>query len=241
MQAEIRAAILEHATQEHPREACGLLAVIKGRERYFPCKNLAAQPDQHFILDPDDFQRVEDMGEIRAVVHSHPFTSPQPSQTDLVGCEASGLPWIIVNPSIDSWHEFEPSGYKAPLVGREWVWGVTDCWTLARDWYLEHGIELPDWDRPATPEEFERSPLFDGYWKEAGFQQISLDEIRPGDGLLMNVMGSNLNHCGVYVEDNYVLHHIRGRLSSKDLYGEWLQRCTGRVLRHYNSEKLITL
>lgn len=228
---------VQHSREVLPRESCGVLAIVKGRERYFPCKNLAIDDDQ-FIIDPLDFAKIESTGEVIGICHSHPFTAPTPSQADKIGCEKTNVPWYILNPNTRKWTINEPHGYVAPLIGREWVWAISDCWTLTRDWYGEKGIELRDWDRPLTFKEFESAPYFDTSWEDTGFFEVEKKDMQMGDSILMCLESKKINHCGVYVGEQMLLHHLRGRLSSRDIYGSWLQSYTMRVLRHHDWQKL---
>ena len=224
---------LEHAKQQDPKEACGLLLNIRGKERYYPCRNLSMTDHQCFILDPEDYVKADNAGDIVAIFHSHPINLPNPSDADRVSCESSGLPWYIVNPNTEQWAYLEPCGYKAPLLGRQWVWGLTDCWALVRDWYKEvKNIQLKDWDRPITPEEFYKNPLFEECAETTGFRKLKYDEaLQNGDVLAMSILGKGLNHVAIFI-DGDVLHHLTDRLSCIEPYSEWLQKCTGARYRY---------
>jgi len=224
---------LVHAKDQNPKEAVGLVLNVRGKQRYFPCRNLAITDHQCFILDPEDYVKADKTGEIVAVFHSHPVNPPTPSQADKVSCEDSGLPWYIVNPSTKQWAYLEPTGYKAPLLGRQWVWGITDCWSLVRDWYKEEkNIKLKDYQRPTTPQEFLDDPLFESYAWRTGFRELRNDEkLENGDVLLMSIMHPTLNHVALFF-DGDVIHHLTDRLSCREPYSEWLLKCTGKRYRY---------
>lgn len=220
---------LQHALRDAPREACGLVVVRKGREVYRPCRNMAVQTDQ-FVLCPDDYEAAEAEGEVVAVVHSHPNASPLPSQADQVSCEATGLEWHIVNVPTGNWHSFKPTGYIAPLVGRVFSHGVLDCYAIIRDWYKqERGIDLLDFDRHDGWWERGGNLYLDNFGK-AGFERC--DSLHDGAVLLMQIGSPVPNHAAIYLGDNMILHHIQGRLSSRDMHGGYWQKHTTHILRY---------
>ena len=224
---------LVHAKDQDPKESVGLLLNVKGKQKYYPCKNLAISSYQEFILNPVDYVKANNLGDIIAVVHSHPATPPIPSQADRISCEHSNLPWFIVNPKTEEWGECKPEGYVPDLIGRPWVWGITDCWSLVVDWYKqEKSIELKDYARTMTPQEFLENPLFENYACKTGFRELRPDEsLKKGDVLLMSIMHPTLNHVAIFLGD-MVLHHLADRLSCREPYSEWLLKCTGKRYRY---------
>lgn len=221
---------LAHALREYPRESCGLVIKADDQARYLPCRN-TAESSKQFIMDPMDYVRAEATGRVLAVVHSHPDIGPRPSQADMVACELSGLPWFIVSVPGGSWDSIRPDGYRAPLVGREFSHGILDCYSLIRDWFFEErGIVLPDFDR--SEEWWKKGgDLYLENFRKAGFES-HVGPLERGDGILMQVGAKVTNHAAVYIGNGKILHHLQNRLSTRDVFGGYWQRCTRLVVRY---------
>ena len=100
---EIRRRLEQHAAEEAPNEACGLIVFENGRAvRYEPGRNVAASP-YRFELDVDlEVWFLEDEGYELAVFHSHPTDSARPSRTDLANIGLwQGRPYFILSRSTD--------------------------------------------------------------------------------------------------------------------------------------------
>ena len=222
----------QHAENVLPDESCGLLAIIKGEKKYWPCKNLSKENFDYFILDPEDYADCEDQGEIIGLVHSHPQGSAYPSETDKAGCEFSGLEWYIYSLEDKSWHSFKPSGWKPnDLIGREWAWGIQDCWSLVTDYYEKKlNINLKKWERPKTIKEFAEQPYFDEGLLSMNFKLV--DDIQENDILLMEGTYNKLNHVAVYIGDQMILHHVIGKLSCREIFDLQYQQITKKVFRY---------
>ena len=221
-------AIEDHALACYPQESCGLIVVVKGKERYIPCRNIAS--GSNFAIHPEDYAAAEDVGAIIKIVHSHPNASPKPSQADIASCEKTGLPWLIISVPTMQVHEFKPTGYVTPLMGREFVHGVLDCYSFIRDYYQQIlNIEIPDFDRSDNWWQAGDNLYLDGY-QSAGFRRV--DDLQPHDVILMTVASKVPNHGAIYVGDNIIEHHQVSRLSSRDVYGGWYRKITSHYLRH---------
>lgn len=221
--------IKDHALQAMPRECCGLLVMVKRKLKYFPCRNIA-EGHEHFVIHPEDYAAAEDAGTITTIVHSHPTTPPIASQADRVGIEQTGLPWLIINPNADIYQIFEPTGYEPAYIGREFVHGILDCYSLIRDYYKrELAIDLHNYQRPDNWW-LKGQNLYLDRFEEQGFEIV--EDLQPHDLILMQVGAPVPNHGAIYLGNNQILHHVLGRYSCRDIYGGYWQKATHTIIRH---------
>lgn len=205
--------IREHFEKEYPREGCGIIAVVKGKKKWFPCENVA-EDFEDFIISSEDWLNVRTKADIIAVVHSHPDETNQPSEHDVKHCNALGIPYYIFSyPDMDL-NIVEPKKRFYPLVGREYEFGVQDCFEAMRDWLLKQKIEIPA-----------RDPFEDNWWEKDlnyfseenisrwGFKPV--DTPQKNDLLIFQVSESVPDHCGVYLGNDVFFHHAINRLSDR--------------------------
>lgn len=247
---KLKEAITAHAWSEYPNECCGL--IVNGQ--YHPCTNIAHDPANTFEIDPAELVALSELGEVVAIVHSHPNGEPLPSEVDKVQMGLHGVDWVIVglgkSPTGAEYCNIKthrPTAYTAPLLGREYHHGVQDCYSLVRDYYSrELEIELPDFARADDWwENADHEPLYQNNFEKAGF--VAVDDVQLHDVILCRVGRTHhINHALIFVGngklnsentadcvgDNLVLHHPHGRLSVREIYGESWQKRTALVVRH---------
>lgn len=212
--------MMAHALDEFPRESCGF--VVDGI--YKPCINTSSDPAVEFEIGPQDYLHTG--GIIQAVIHSHPSGWAYPSKDDMQGQIDSDLAWGIVN--INKSREAENPFYwggNTPipeLLRRGFRHGVTDCYSLIKDWYkLHRDIDLPEFPRgwdwwAARDVNGKVKPVENMYvegFRKAGFAEISIcGDPKVGDIAMLALGADVINHAGVYIGHGLVMHHPgRGR------------------------------
>lgn len=133
--------IFNHFDAEYPREGCGAIGVVKGKSKWFPCKNIS-EDDNDFIMDSSDYIRASLKSDIVAIVHSHPDTSEEPSEADVKMSNSLNLDSYIFSWPEGKMYHLKPNRKEVPLLGREYEFGVLDCWQLVIDYYETIGISL---------------------------------------------------------------------------------------------------
>jgi proteasome lid subunit RPN8/RPN11 len=222
--------IREHFEKEYPREGCGVIGIVKGKKRFFPCRNVAVDEDD-FVMSSEDYMHLKQRVDIFAIVHSHPDASNEASENDINNCDALGIPYYIFSyPEMDL-NIVEPKVNVNPLLGREYKFGVHDCFEASRDYLAEQNIHIAA-----------RDPFEDDWWlkgldyftedrlNEWGFHKV--DTPQKNDVLIFQIEAQVPNHCGVYMQNDIFFHHAVNRLSCREsLYPFWIEHIVG-IYRH---------
>lgn len=222
-------AIFEHAAEAFPEECCG---VVTQSLDVIPLKNVAADPLHSFAVSPEDY--LPYVAGALYMYHSHPNGAAVASEGDEECVERLRLPLMIV-----SWPEGKVRLLGSPvnhleITGRPFLYGVFDCFTVLRDFYLkEFDIRLPNLTRP-RPEWWLDNVLYDPFSDCA--EQCNLVDspgLAYGDIIFFTRNGSMVpNHAAVYVGQNRILHHGLGSFSGSTDYNTMYRDSTVRILRH---------
>ncbi|MFE4262317.1 Mov34/MPN/PAD-1 family protein [Streptomyces sp. NPDC056883] len=112
--------IVAHARQDHPDEACGVVAGPAGTdrpERFVPMLNAARSPT-FYEFDSKDllklYRDLDDRDEEPVIVyHSHTATEAYPSRTDVTYANEPGAHYVLVSTADkDGLGEFQFRSYK---------------------------------------------------------------------------------------------------------------------------------
>jgi cell wall-associated NlpC family hydrolase len=151
------------------------------------------------------------------------------------------VPWIICSAtetaSLPPFAWGDQLEDPAPLVGRPFRHGVTDCYAAIRAWgQRERGVLLPDY-----PRQWEwwlegvngDKDMYRRNFADAGFREIDASEVRVGDVWLAQVRSPVPNHGGVYIGDGLAYHHPSSllasdptRLSKREPIARWQRHIT---------------
>lgn len=230
--------IIEYCKSKYPEEACGLVIIFKGKYKWIPCENVAYDKKLFFAISPLDFANAEDMGKVSCVVHSHTNGNTNFTESDMDYQSSQGIPWMLCVVNGD---DEEPEikwlckpKKELPLFGREYIWHISDCFSFVRDWYKQElGIVIPDFYRQENFWEKGQELYLDNL-DSAGFvRDIPFRDIRYGDVILFKLTGTAITtHAGVYVGGNRIAHHLKGRLSSYDILGQYYKDKISTIVRH---------
>jgi proteasome lid subunit RPN8/RPN11 len=228
--ASLQNQLVAHAMEESPREACGL--IVDGQ--YVRCSNIHATPESNFAIGTADYIKAEAQGTIEALFHSHPSKYNKFSVHDAKACRTMNMPWVMYCLGTGDWHYADPTG-NAPYEGRQWHYGISDCYSLVRDFYRrEFGIMMDDFERGEEYEWEDREwNQFERNFANQGLVAIE-QPAQKGDIFLMQLQSPCPNHFGVLAvpSSNIFYHHLLDRLSEANVYGGYWAKHTNKVLRH---------
>jgi len=211
-----------HAQAEYPKEACGFIL----DKYYHPIVNVAEDPVNDFKIRQEEYLKFN--GEVRAIMHSH-ADYPHLSKQDMISQIKTAIPWGIVflhNGAVQHtlfWgDQLEPQD----LVGRPFIHGLYDCYSIVRDYWRLKGYDVMQFPRDNLW--WEKDPsMLENLCHECGFDFIDESKAREGDVIFMKIQAPVVNHSAILLKDGLIVHHLYDQLSRREPINRWRQNITG--------------
>lgn len=241
--------IKQHALEDAPRECCGFVVLDKKTQKpkLVKCENIARNPIETFYINPEHYIKTKKEEVLLGIYHSHPTTTKSFSIADERVAEYLNLTSYLYVAENDKLEVFVPDGTIPPLEGREFIWGIMDCWMLVSDYLkINLNIDVRDYHiKRICSEDVDVGNLFSvGFSEEKDlffdkndqyqFVKVdkNLDNLKVHDVLLMKLgKVQNPNHIAVYVGDNMIFHHVHLRVSQKTFFGSYWKNCVDSIWR----------
>ena len=200
---------------------------VHGRWDFCAMRNLSCTPERDFAMSQIKIDMLRAQCEKLILFHSHPHGPAYPSYADMRSFLAGPDDWLIADISGKMAEFFTLTHAKSPALSpdfgvsehvrpdlhdRGFRHGVTDCYSLIRDYYHQYfGIDLPDFAR-------------DWHWWSQGksmyrdnFTAAQFTALEPGTPLqagdicLMRIRSEVANHAAIWLGDGRIFHHLAGR------------------------------
>lgn len=220
-----------HALSCFPNEAAGFI-LTDGR--FIPVENIHADPRDHFEFPSTLYVAYADL--LAGVVHSHtpgwrdePTRPPShsPSQADMAAQISMDVPWgisVAQNGSVSDpvwWGDTLPI---RPLIGRTFIHGITDCYSLVRDWHRLQGIQFDDVPRDEDWWMEDSKDLYMDLFESRGFVRVQRVAPKKGDAFICGLRSGKRNHAGVFISNDIFIHHPGDQLSLRSHGVRWRQK-----------------
>ncbi len=245
----LRQQLIQAYELAYPNEMCGVIVQDADGYQFINMQNCHADPKRFFKIDARELADIYTAYAVTAFVHSHPDASPAASASDVTSMNEQNKPFVIVGMDNKIAIHYP---HAVPLVGRQYVHGKQDCYTIVRDYYArELGIVLPDFERSDKWwEKPDHTSLYVDNFSKAGFVAVndSVYQAKRHDVMLFNIGNTfHINHAMIYLHDNgtlnseettpmiaqrIALHHPYNGLGIRINLGDnWLSHCR-LLLRH---------
>lgn len=216
-------------------EICGFFYINFDTYNFYQCNNISSGDKKtSFEISTDDFLKAQSMGNIVGIFHSHVGEDSNFSQIDKELSEEIELPIFCYSSFDKVFREYRPSGYKANLYQRPFIYGNYDCFGSVRDYYWNNfNILLDDFDRDNSYDKNNTPIILNQIEKQNFYKPENQIDIKEHDIIVYkSIKHAYPDHLETFIGNSRVYQHLTNRLSGKDLINEGFLKKRYCILRY---------